>query len=217
MLNLQKKEIIIWDWNGTLLNDVDHCIQSMNRLLIKRGLPLLEKERYLEIFTFPIREYYLQVGFDFSKEPFEIPAEEFIDNYQIGFESVKLYPDVISTLDFFRRMDKKQFILSAMEHDALIKSVREREIISYFSNINGIGNNLAHGKNELAKEIIRTNRIDPEKAVLIGDTLHDADVARETGIENILISTGHQSKTRLEKTGNRVFDTLHELTESYSV
>lgn len=216
MYNTKAANIIIWDWNGTLLNDVDHCIRSMNRLLLKRNLPFLEKQRYLEVFTFPVRNYYLSLGFDFATEPFEIPAEEFVLEYQHGFENVELYEGVERALEFFKNLGKHQYILSAMEHDALIKSVKERNIHVYFNNINGINNNLAYGKTELAKQIIEKNSIDKSKAVWIGDTLHDAEVAHEMGISTILIASGHQSRQRLEKSGHLVLDSLQELVMYFS-
>jgi hypothetical protein len=56
---------IIWDWNGTLLNDITICIKSMNILLKERTLPLISEDKYRDIFTFPVRNYYEQLGFDF--------------------------------------------------------------------------------------------------------------------------------------------------------
>jgi phosphoglycolate phosphatase len=65
---------IIWDWNGTLLNDVEVAINSINRLLYDRNLVPLTLERYLDVFTFPVQDYYEVIGFDLINEPFEIPA-----------------------------------------------------------------------------------------------------------------------------------------------
>jgi len=78
-------ELILWDWNGTLLNDQTICIDAMNRLLVKRGLPLLTEEKYRRVFTFPVKTYYAQLGFDFAKEPFEIPALEFMEQYHVNY------------------------------------------------------------------------------------------------------------------------------------
>ena len=50
--------VILWDWNGTLLDDVEVCIESMNSMLSKRKKPLLTREHYKEIFTFPVIDYY---------------------------------------------------------------------------------------------------------------------------------------------------------------
>jgi phosphoglycolate phosphatase len=69
---------IIWDWNGTLLDDKWLCIESINLVLKARDLQPIDEERYSRIFRFPVKDYYKEVGFDFSTEPFERPAMEFI-------------------------------------------------------------------------------------------------------------------------------------------
>ncbi len=72
---------IIWDWNGTLLNDIELCVQTINDMLQKRNLRKLTADEYKDVFSFPVKDYYQKIGFDFNAEPFEIPAREFIDNY----------------------------------------------------------------------------------------------------------------------------------------
>jgi len=69
-------ETIIWDWNGTLLNDVDICVESINILLSERGHKPLSKSLYREIFTFPVKAYYELAGFDFTNESFDFEVAE---------------------------------------------------------------------------------------------------------------------------------------------
>ena len=57
-MNFDKYDTIIWDWNGTLLNDVDMCINCMNQLLQPRNIALLDHKKYQEVFTFPVQDYY---------------------------------------------------------------------------------------------------------------------------------------------------------------
>ena len=66
-----KYESIIWDWNGTLLNDVGTAIDSINYLLKDRKLSPLTLDRYLEVFTFPVQNYYEQIGFSRQWTPVE--------------------------------------------------------------------------------------------------------------------------------------------------
>ena len=71
---------VIWDWNGTLLNDIEWCLSIVNRMLANRDLkPLGSVSEYRNVFCFPIIEYYKNVGFDFEKEPFETLAEEYAE------------------------------------------------------------------------------------------------------------------------------------------
>ena len=74
-----KYEHIIWDFNGTLLDDVWTGIVSVNKLLEDRGLPKIASvEDYRRVFRFPIIEYYRSLGFDFDKEPYEVIGWLFI-------------------------------------------------------------------------------------------------------------------------------------------
>lgn len=217
-INMKTNNIktILWDWNGTLLNDIHHCIACMNIMLKQRSLELLSKDRYLKVFTFPVKEYYSQLGFDFNKEPFEIPAEEFIVHYNEGLQDVPLFNDAAPSLAFFKSLGIKQYIVSAMKHEALLQSVDDRGISGYFEKISGIKDNLAFGKNGIARKLIETEGIIAENTLFIGDTLHDAEVAAEMGINCVLISNGHQHLQRLKEKGNPVFSSLSSMTQWFS-
>ena len=94
---------LIWDFNGTLLNDVDACIQSANRLLENHGLPKLSSaEHDRATFGFPIIDYYRRLGFDFEKLAYPDLAVEWVAYYLEYSADAKLYPDVLDTLQTVR-------------------------------------------------------------------------------------------------------------------
>ncbi len=202
---------IIWDWNGTLLNDLGVCVDSINLLLGRRNIPVLEVERYLDIFTFPVKDYYTKAGFDFSGEAFETVAVEFMDHYLGLVRKAGLHSRAKSTLSWFRDSGREQIILSAMEHNELVKLVNEHGIIEFFSHIFGIDDHLAHGKLSLASSAIKKTGYKPEETCLIGDTLHDAEVASALGINCLLVADGHQSEIRLKTSGYPVIRSLSEV------
>jgi phosphoglycolate phosphatase len=70
---------ILWDWNGTLFDDVWVNVSAMNTLLARRNLPLLTVERYRTVFTFPVRTYYQAIGLDLTAESFEDLSVEFME------------------------------------------------------------------------------------------------------------------------------------------
>ncbi len=209
-------QTILWDWNGTLLDDINHCIKCMNILLKKRSYEPLSKDKYLSVFTFPVKEYYARLGFDFSKEPFEIPAEEFIVHYSEGLQHVPLFDDAATSLAFFKKLKLKQYIVSAMQQESLLQSVDDKAISGYFEKISGIKDNLAFGKNGIARKLIETEGIIAKNTLFIGDTLHDAEVAAEMGINCVLISQGHQESQVLKQTGNPVFSSLSAMTRWFT-
>lgn len=211
---MQKKySTIIWDWNGTLINDTSICIEAMNQLLAVRNMQLLNKDIYQEKFTFPVKDYYINIGFDFKKEPFEKPALEFIDNYHALLPKAQLFDDVKSVLHELKETGYKMIILSAMEEISLRKAVAELGISQYFDAVIGINNHFAKSKIERGKFIIKEMNIDLNTSILIGDTLHDKEVADELGCECVLVANGHQSHTRLSVNGNIVSNSLSKVAE----
>ena len=205
-------DTIIWDWNGTLLDDLDLSIKAVNVLLKERDLPILTLDRYKDIFGFPVINYYEKAGFDFNKEPFEIPARQYVKLYASGESDLKLFPDVVDTLSFFKDNNYRQIVLSAMKEDNLRKMISNAGISHFFDGIFGIKDNYAREKVSIGKQVVENLNLNPEKCLMIGDTLHDAEVAEQCGFDCILFSGGHVAKQRLETTGFKIIDQHKTLT-----
>ena len=205
---------IIWDWNGTLLNDLDLSITTINRLLHKRGLPLLTPNTYKERFSFPVKNYYEEIGFDFSKEDFSIPAREFIDFYNGNVAKCSLHPDTHKVLNHIKNNGMRQFVLSAMQENMLKQTLNQQRIDDYFETIAGLSDHYAHSKIERGQKLIEQLDIDKNQTTMIGDTIHDFEVAEELGIHCILVANGHQSGERLKQTQAPVIQNLGELLNS---
>lgn len=204
---------IIWDWNGTLLNDMALCIQSMNKLLKKNQLPLLTPEIYRERFTFPVAQYYQSLGFDFSRVSFRKVGMEFMRLYFAGVHGCGLFPDVVNTINNLKSLGVKQVVLSAMEQAALVKMVDHYRITDCFEHVAGIENHLAHGKMEVGHQLLKQINGNSTRWILVGDTVHDYEVAQSLGISCVLLTHGHQNIHRLAKTGAPLLSDLKRLPE----
>lgn len=208
---MPQRTTIIWDWNGTLLDDAEVCQTSINKMLKLRGLPELSLEKYRSVFTFPVIEYYKKVGFNFDLEEWEPVAMEFINLYINALPGCGLMPFALEMLKAFQQKGYRQAIVSAMQHDALLKSVSDLGIHSYFEFIGGIGDHFANSKVDNARNYLTQTGLDPTHITWIGDTIHDSEVAAEIRCKCILVATGHQSFERLQKTGLTVINNLSEL------
>lgn len=88
-----RPELILWDWNGTLLDDVELCVDALNRLLVSFGYPQqYSLAEYREIFGFPIEDYYVRAGFDFSKDSFADLAKRYMEDYNPALPPVRWRP-----------------------------------------------------------------------------------------------------------------------------
>lgn len=201
---------IIWDFNGTLLDDVEIGIQTVNRLLEKRNLKTIKNaEEYRNVFCFPVKEYYRKLGFDFDAEGYDVLAEEWVGQYLSIVDDAPLRDGV---LDVLKRLDSAgfdQIILSATESAMLKKQLRSLDIDKYFSDILGLDNIYAHSKAEIARLWARENS--PVNALMIGDTAHDREVAAYAGFDCILVANGHQPKETLIACGVPVIESIGEV------
>jgi phosphoglycolate phosphatase len=199
---------IIWDYNGTLLDDVALCVEIINDMLSKRKLPLLTIQKYREQFDFPVKDYYARIGFDFFKESFEIVGTEFIAEYDKRQKNTKLHSGVPALLHEIKHKGIKQSVLSARKEKKLIEEIKVFGIYDYFEHIIGLDDHYAGGKTDNGFLLISKLGIPKNKILMIGDTKHDAEVAEQTGIDCILVSHGHHTREKLETCGFPVFDEL---------
>jgi phosphoglycolate phosphatase len=204
---------VIWDWNGTLFNDVELCAGIMNILLTQESLPSISIEKYKSIFTFPVVDYYKIAGHTFESTSFEVLGKQFMDEYEIRKSNCRLYLGAVELLDKLKSKKINQYLLSAYEQNNLNKILKDFNIQSYFKYVVGLDNIYAGGKAHLAKNLemkIRSNGKDGN-ILLIGDTIHDYEVAREINSDCILMSQGHQDEKRLMKIGIPVAKNFKEL------
>ncbi len=199
---------VIWDWNGTLLDDLDVCVACINRMLSDRGLKTLEgREGYRDIFNFPVVDFYRSVGFDFDRESFEMLAHEYIESYERDSVFVcGLHKSARETLRTLADAGLRQVILSATEQPALLTQIERHGLTPYFSEIIGQTDSYAHGKLEAGRAF--RERAGAAHAVMIGDTTHDWAVSVALGMDCLLVSNGHQSDEVLRMCGVPVLDRL---------
>lgn len=202
---------IVWDWNGTLFDDVDLCVAVMNGLLARRDMKLLTVDSYRECFDFPVSDYYQRIGFDFDVESFEVVGTEFIREYETRREEAGLHSDARETLSRIQQNGTEQSVLSAYQQPMLEELIRFFSLEEYFVRLVGLQDHYAQGKLQHGIQWIRELAHDPGEVLLIGDTTHDHEVAHAMGVDCVLISNGHQSEIRLQEIGVPVVDGRREL------
>ena len=206
---------IFFDFNGTLLNDVDLCLELLNGLLRGQNKKEVTLEEYKNIFTFPIEEYYRRAGIDFNIESFQSLSLKFIKEYQPRSLECGLYLKVYETINKLRELGYHTYILSASEKNNLIEQCEHYKLLGLFDDILGIDDIHARSKVDIAINYCKNNNISPNEILFIGDTIHDYEVSKAIGAKCYLVSCGHQSKEVLGEANvpilNSIYDLLEEL------
>lgn len=202
---------LVWDFNGTILNDIRLCIDCVNVMLKKRNLPTLDSvEDYRAIMRFPVIDYYRDLGFNMEEEDYyNILAPEWVAMYLAGEPNCGMMDGVLDVLEAAKTVGIRQMVISATKTDQLLAQLDRLGIRDYFDEILGLDNFYAASKTALA-EAWRSGH--PEAVVLsVGDTDHDGDLADVLGADCLLYTGGHQSRERLSTRGKMLIDHIGEI------
>ena len=201
---------LILDFNGTVINDVDISIAAIN-FTAKKYLvrDYISKEEYLNVFTFPVKNYYEALGFDFEKLSWEEVGKCWMDQYQIHRNEAKVFDGVKDLLIKAHNLGYKTVVLSASEIELLKSQLKELGIYDYFDVILGIDNIYASSKLPVALNFMKDKN--PKDCIFVGDSRHDKEVADAMGVKCYLVAKGHESKERLLKISNNVLDDIKEV------
>lgn len=202
---------IVWDFNGTLLDDIGAGIDAVNVMLRDRKLPTIDSvEAYRELFCFPIIKYYAKLGFDFEKEDYyTVLAPEWVKMYLENYKSSPLTKHAKETLQRLDEMGYVQTLLSATELEMLKGQLRQLGLEGGFAEVCGLDNIHAGSKIDVAVAWRQAHK--QEKVLFVGDTVHDYEVACAAGADCVLYTGGHQSRAQLAVCHCPMIDDLEEL------
>jgi phosphoglycolate phosphatase len=168
---------IIWDWNGTLLDDVQLSLDIVNEMLAEQGLAALTVQRCKDIFDIPASLYWERAGMDLQTIPFEAVSLAFCARFEQRVHTAALFPGVRHVLHTLQQHGIAQFLLSSTEHQALMRMLTAFQLQEAFDGIHGTMNTLALGKLGGGRVLLDAYDLERRRTVFIGDTTHDAEVA----------------------------------------
>lgn len=191
---------VIWDFNGTLLDDLSCCLGALATLLEERALPPLTTERYREEFGFPVQDFYVGLGFDFAREDFDAVSRTFIARYLDRIADARAHAGAHDALRTVAARSIHQSVLSAMERTMLSDLLTRYELHAPMQHVRGLSDLRASSKVELGRALLAEIGAPPETVVVVGDTLHDHETATALGCRAVLVTQGHQTRARIERT-----------------
>ncbi|MEE5126896.1 HAD family hydrolase [Pseudomonas alliivorans] len=211
LLHFTGVEHVVFDWNGTLIDDIDLAVFAVNRCGEHYGVAPITADQYRARFDFPIAGFYAALGFDLDSVPFPIIVQHYLEHFDAHVAECPLQPYVIEFLDAARRAGIGVSILSASHCDVLVQTLKAKGLYDRFEHVVGLNHNQATSKTAEALMLQKTLGTPASRTLFVGDTLHDFDVACSVGWSPVLVSTGHQDSERLRLSGAPLFRNLGEL------
>ena len=204
---------IIWDFNGTLLSDAQLGVDCDNYVFDVLGLPRITIDDYRAHMTMPVRDFYTALGVDLNVHKYETISRLWLDRFNVHAVSVGLVPGALERIARLKEMGFTQSILSASYEKSLLEQCEALGLTAYMQEISGLGDESAQKKTDIGRAQIARLGLRGEDCVLVGDMVADSELADVLGTNCILVPWGHNSESRLEKTGRRVARSFDELEE----
>ena len=181
---------IIFDWSGTLVDDLPAVLQASNFVLTQAGKTEMTLEEFRAEFSLPFTNFY-------NRHTPNVPMPQLEKWFHAEFKraqgAVRELPHARAFLEFCRDNRLRLFLLSSVHTDHFLVQ----------SDVTGFGAFLERpytgvwDKSEKIHEILRENRLTPDETLFIGDMQHDIETARHGGVHSCAVLTGYNTLQQL--------------------
>lgn len=202
---------VVWDWNGTLLDDLPIVIEAANASLGMRGQGPITEDDYRDHFTRPIRNFYdALLGRAVTDDEWQALNSRFHKEYRLRVERARLTVDAHDALDSVEALGWSQSLLSMSSHPTLMEVVEAEQLLSRFLRVDGLREEAGGLKEEHLRAHLEMMRVSARDAFVVGDTPDDHAAAVAVGATPILYDGGSHHLHALETLGAPIAPTLSE-------
>jgi phosphoglycolate phosphatase len=198
-------KLVAFDWNGTILDDVEGTLEANNRVLEHFGLPVITLEQYREHFRVPIRDYWIALGLDpeFFDQHSEEQEKVFLSNYEPQENKFHNRSGIKEVLEFLKDKGIEGIIFSNHIVPHIETQLERLGIKNCFTKIlarplHGRDHQLKRFKDGFLNNFVRTNNLKPDEVLVIGDTDEEVEIGKKYGYVTVALKGGHNSTSRLE-------------------
>lgn len=202
---------VIWDWNGTIVNDAHLCVDIVNTQLINFDLNEVTLDYYINNFRFPVRSYYKKIGLPTDSLNYNKIATRFIEEYRIKYKFCDVHVGAVDCFNKLNILGINQSVLSATMESDLYSFISFYKLNHQFTHLSGVSNTFASGKSNISTEHLNKLNSNKSEVLLVGDTLHDAEVALKLDIDCLLFSGGHNSRELLSESTFHIVDSFNQI------
>lgn len=185
---------LIFDWSGTLVDDLPAVWRTTNHVFRNAGVPELTLDEFRAEFALPFREFYERFV---AHVPLPQLEAWFHTRFEQDQEPVEALPHAGSFLAFARQRGLRMFVLSTVRRDHFERQARQAGFAEFFEAAY-LG---VMDKRREIHEVLSRHRLSPEETLFIGDMQHDIEAAHEGGVRACAVLTGYNRLDQLRLSG----------------
>jgi phosphoglycolate phosphatase len=185
---------VIFDWSGTLCDDLGPVLETVNAVLRHCGAPEVDRDGFLRDFRLPFGDYYREILPDKTHDELEALYRHY---YPMSRRPVAAIPHAAGFVGALRAAGRSCFLLSAVTPGHWREQAEAIGLADAFQGIR-LG---VRDKRGVLPRWLEAERWDPEETCFIGDMVHDVEAARAAGVTAIAVLTGYDSAAKLAASG----------------
>jgi phosphoglycolate phosphatase len=182
---------LIFDWSGTLVDDMGPTLEATNAVFAMHGLAPMEREEFRRLFRLPYAEFY-------EEHLPGVRLDELEHHFRRAFAEsrvpVTVLPHAREKLDWCRQREIRCFVLTSMDRSTFEQQLDELSMRHYFeATYSGVLD-----KREIIGEILTRHQLSKDQTAYLGDMTHDVITAKHGGVTSVALLTGYTHREGLE-------------------
>lgn len=181
---------LIFDWSGTLADDLRPVWVATNLIFREYGRKDLTLEEFRHHFRLPFSGFYAELLPEATEEGLEALYERFFAGLQ---GNVVLLPGAIEILNWCKATSRRTFLLSSIKGDHFETQASRLGVRNLFE----VAYVEIADKREKIRRLLADHALNPLETAFIGDMVHDVETARYGGVSSIAVLTGFDPVEKL--------------------
>lgn len=183
---------IIFDWSGTLVNDISLVLEASNYALNKLGKPVLSLEEFRQKFCLPVQKFCEKL---IAGREFELFQSFFLESFISIQDKVEPLKYSKEFLDFVKNLHINTFLISSIPQQHYEYINLKKIPFSHYLDVVYTG---VTDKKQVTSELIEKYQLKPQETLFIGDMIHDIEAAQYSGVHSCAVLTGYTQRIDLE-------------------
>ncbi|MEK8088435.1 HAD-IA family hydrolase [Thermithiobacillus plumbiphilus] len=187
----RRYELIVFDWDGTLMDSVGLITSCLETAFQRAGLPVLPPERYRAIIGLGLQEAMSELMPDLSAEALETVVDHYRDCFlSAPPECMPFFAEVESTLEALHGAGYRLAVATGKARRGLARLFEQHGICRVFSSSRCADESQSKPAPDMLLELMQENGVSAEETLMVGDSLHDIRMARAAGVDALGVAHG---------------------------
>ncbi|MES1988860.1 MAG: HAD-IA family hydrolase [Pseudomonadota bacterium] len=186
-------DLIVWDWDGTLVDSTGMITNALLKAAEQVGLPSLTAQAANNIIGLGLRESIQTLYGDIPAEQAKALATQYTTNYYAGESEIPLFTGAADTIKALHRSGFKLAVATGKGRRGLNLALEHSGLGKYFHSTRTVDECFSKPHPQMLDELMEYLVVMPERTLMIGDTSYDLQMAQNAGVSSIGVTYGAQS------------------------